>query len=71
MLKAKVIFGNMYESCKKLCTVGEMTGAMEKVFGRHTLSSKTISGVYGKNIKSNEKISSVNTHIQNFIRSKR
>ena len=63
--------GNLLEICveaaKNFCTVGEMTGAMEKIFGRHTLSSKTISGVYGKNIKSNEKISSVNTHIQNFI----
>ena len=63
--------GNLLEICveaaKNFCTVGEMTGAMEKVFGRHTLSSKTISGVYGKNVKSSEKISSVNTHIQNFI----
>ncbi len=63
--------GNLLEVCvdaaKNFCTVGEMTSAMEKVFGRHTLSSKTISGVYGKNVKSNEKISSINTHIQNFI----
>ena len=63
--------GNLLEICveaaKNFCTVGEMTGAMEKVFGRHTLSSKTISGVYGKNVKSNEKISSINSHIQNFI----
>ncbi len=63
--------GNLLEICveaaKNFCTVGEMTSAMEKVFGRHTLSSKTISGVYGKNVKSNEKISSINTHIQNFI----
>ena len=62
---------NLLEVCvdaaKNFCTVGEMTSAMEKVFGRHTLSSKTISGVYGKNVKSNEKISSINTHIQNFI----
>jgi len=63
--------GNLLEICveaaKNFCTVGEMTDAMERVFGRHTLSSKTISGVYGKNVKSNEKISSINTHIQNFI----
>ena len=63
--------GNLLEICveaaKNFCTVGEMTSAMEKVFGRHTLSSKTISGVYGKNVKSNEKINSINTHIQNFI----
>ena len=32
------------EAAKKRCTVGEMTEAMEKVYGRHTLSSKTISG---------------------------
>ena len=44
-----------------------MTEAMEKVFGRHTLSSKTISGVYGKNIKQNEKIDSVNYYIKDFI----
>ena len=63
--------GNLLEICveaaKNFCTVGEMTSAMEKVFGRHTLSSKTISGVYGKNVKSDEKISSINTHIQSFI----
>ncbi len=55
------------EAAKNFCTVGEMTSAMETVFGRHTLSSKTISGVYGKNVKSNKKISSINAHIQNFI----
>ena len=63
--------GNLLEVCieaaKNFCTVGEMTGAMEKVFGRHTLSSKTISGVYGKNIKQNEKIDSVNYHIKDFV----
>ena len=63
--------GNLLEICieaaKNFCTVGEMTEAMEKVFGRHTLSSKTISGVYGKNIKQNEKIDSVNDHIKDFI----
>ena len=63
--------GNLLEICieaaKNFCTVGEMTEAMEKVFGRHTLSSKTISGVYGKNIKQNEKIDSVNYYIKDFI----
>ena len=40
---------NLLEICiqaaKNKCTVGEMTSAMENVFGRHTLSTKTISGV--------------------------
>ena len=48
-----------------------MTESMEKVFGRHTLSNKTISGVYGKNIKSDEKITSINKHIDSFIEKKR
>ncbi len=66
--------GNLLEVCieaaRNFCTVGEMTEAMEKVFGRHTLSSKTISGVYGQNIKSTEKVSSINDHIQKFINNK-
>ena len=36
---------------KNKCTVGEMTSTMENVFGRHTLSTKTISGVYSKTAK--------------------
>ena len=44
-----------------------MTSAMENVFGRHTLSTKTISGVYSKTAKKNEKISSINAHIDKFI----
>ena len=55
------------EAAKNRCTVGEMTTAMEKVFGRHSLSTKTISGVYGKSIKSKEQISSIDNHIDKFI----
>ena len=55
------------EAAKNRCTVGEMTTAMEKVFGRHSLSTKTISGVYGKSIKSKEQISSIDKHIDKFI----
>lgn len=55
------------EAAKNKCTVGEMTSAMEKVFGRHTLSTKTISGIYSKSIKKSEKISSINDHIEKFI----
>ena len=55
------------EAAKNRCTVGEMTTAMEKVFGRHSLSTKTISGVYGKSIKSKQQISSIDNHIEKFI----
>ena len=55
---------NLLEVCVEAainkCTVGEMTESMEKVFGRHTLSNKTISGVYGKNIKSDETYKQIN-----------
>ena len=44
------------EAAKNKCTVGEMTSAMEKVFGRHTLSTKTISGIYSKSIKKARKL---------------
>ena len=65
---------NLLEICiqaaKNKCTVGEMTSAMERVFGRHTLSTKTISGVYSKTVKKTEKIDSINTHIDKFIEGK-
>ncbi|MBD22850.1 MAG: methylmalonyl-CoA mutase [Alphaproteobacteria bacterium] len=70
-LAAKDESKNLLEICiqaaKNKCTVGEMTSAMEKVFGRHTLSTKTISGVYSKTIKKTEKINSINNHIDKFI----
>ncbi len=55
------------QAAKNKCTVGEMTLAMENVFGRHTLSTKTISGVYSKTVKKTEKINSINSHINKFI----
>ena len=65
---------NLLEICiqaaKNKCTVGEMTSAMERVFGRHTLSTKTISGVYSKTVKKTEKIDSINTYIDKFIEGK-
>ena len=58
------------EAAKKRCTVGEMTEAMESVFGRHSLSTKTISGVYGKTVNNSEKMDSINKYIDQFISKK-
>ena len=73
-LAAKDESKNLLEICiqaaKNKCTVGEMTAAMEKVFGRHTLSTKTISGVYSKTVKKTEKIDSISNHIEKFIEGK-
>ncbi len=63
--------GNLLEICveaaKNRCTVGEMTSAMEVVFGRHNLSTKTISGVYGKSVKNDGKIDLIETKLNKFI----
>ena len=70
---AKSDKGNLLEICieaaQNRCTVGEMTTAMENVFGRHSLSTKTISGVYGKSVKSNNKLKSIDKNIEDFISS--
>jgi len=55
------------DAAKNRCTVGEMTQAMENVFGRHSLSTKIISGVYGKSIKNDEKINQIELALEDFI----
>jgi len=68
---AKAESSNLLEICveaaKHRCTVGEMTKAMENIFGRHSLSTKTISGVYGKSIKSQENLTLLNEHVDKFV----
>ena len=55
------------EASKNRCTVGEMTSAMESVFGRHNLSTKTISGVYGSSIKNDGKKDLIEDELEKFI----
>ena len=55
------------EAARNRCTVGEMTSAMESVFGRHNLSTKTISGVYGKSIERDEKTSLIDEELNKFV----
>ncbi len=66
--------GNLLEVCieasKNRCTVGEMTSAMESVFGRHNLSTKTISGVYKNSIKNDGKIDVIDKELDKFIKNK-
>ena len=45
-----------------------MTSAMESVFGRHNLSTKTISGVYGKAIKNDGKVDLIDRELNKFIK---
>ena len=54
------------EAAHARCTVGEMTSALEEVFGRHSLSSKTISGVYANSSKNNDIFKEVKNEIEKF-----
>ncbi len=66
--------GNLLEICieasKNRCTVGEMTSAMESVFGRHNLSTKTISGVYKNTVKNDGKIDIIDNELSKFVSEK-
>ena len=54
------------EAAHKRCTVGEMTTALENVFGRHSLTSRTISGVYADTIQGNNLFDEVKICIEKF-----
>jgi len=42
------------EAARKRATLGEISMAMEKVFGRYVASSQTVSGVYAQTVKSDD-----------------
>ena len=52
----------MYVVCgqasRARCTVGEISDAMEKAFGRHVASTRMVSGAYAKAYGSGESIQS-------------
>ena len=47
-------------------TVGEITSAMEAVFGRHTASIRTISGVYRKEVGETTEVAKVRALVEQF-----
>jgi len=42
------------EAAKVRCSIGEITYALEKVWGRYNANSQTVSGVYGTHFENNE-----------------
>ena len=54
------------EAALARCTVGEMTSALEEIYGRHTLNSKTIAGVYASSSKNNDAFKNVQNEIEKF-----
>lgn len=62
--------GNLLAACvdaaRKRASVGEMSDAMEKVFGRHKAEIKLVSGVYGKVFEQNEEFEAIRQDIDAF-----
>jgi methylmalonyl-CoA mutase len=62
--------GNILEACvdaaRKRASVGEISDAMEKVFGRHKAEIKLVSGVYGKVFEDSEDFAKIKKEIDEF-----
>jgi len=54
------------EAARARCTVGEISSAMEKVFGRHVASDKMVSGAYRSEYGETEEIEAVAAAINSF-----
>ena len=57
------------EAARARATVGEISDAMEKVFGRHRAEVKSISGVYGKAYEGDEGFAKISKEIEQFAES--
>ncbi len=65
--------GNLLELCvaaaRERATVGEMSLALEKVFGRHQATIQTVSGVYGGEMDKNDAaLKKVQGQIESFVK---
>jgi methylmalonyl-CoA mutase len=62
--------GNLLEVCvdaaRKRASVGEISDAMEKVFGRHKAEIKLVSGVYGKVFEDNDEFATLKKEVDTF-----
>ncbi len=54
------------EAARAQATVGEITEALEKVFGRHQAVIQTISGVYSGEVENPELLATVRTQVEAF-----
>jgi methylmalonyl-CoA mutase len=56
------------EAARARATVGEISDAMEKAFGRHQAETKSITGVYGAAYKGDEGFARIRTEIEAFAK---
>ncbi|XP_064613593.1 methylmalonyl-CoA mutase, mitochondrial-like [Liolophura sinensis] len=54
------------EAARNRCSVGEISDAMEKVFGRHVATSRLVSGAYKSEFGEGEEIAAVTKRVQEF-----
>jgi len=60
------LLGLAVEAARARCSVGEISTAMEKVFGRHIASDRLVSGAYKTEYGESDEISAVTQAIQTF-----
>ena len=54
------------EAARRRATVGEISDAMEEVFGRHRAEVKTLSGVYGRAYEGDDAFAAIQSDIEAF-----
>ena len=57
------------EAARARATVGEISMAMEKVFGRHRAEVKTLAGVYGAAYEGDTGFAAIQTSVEDFAKS--
>ncbi|WAQ94020.1 MUTA-like protein [Mya arenaria] len=60
------LLGLAIEASRQRCTVGEITDAMEKVFGRHVASDRMVSGAYKSEYGAESEIDEVIKRVEKF-----
>ena len=55
------------EATRRRATVGEISSAMEREFGRYKANAQTVSGVYGSAFEGDEDWQGIRTDIDNFV----
>ena len=60
------LLGLAVDAARARATVGEISDAMEKAFGRHRAEVKTLAGVYGAAYEGDEGFASIQKDVENF-----
>ena len=61
------LLGLAIDAARARCTVGEITQAMEKTFGRHVASDRLVSGAYKSEYGDADEIQAVTDKIESFV----